>query len=600
MTDQLLNERDLDFLLFDVLKADSLCERKAFSDHNRESLTAALQTAAGIAREYLLPHNRLLDEDEPQFDGKTVSIRPEVKQAMTAIADAGFLAGRESQEEGGIALPETVMLACMAYFMAANPSTSGYPFLTMAAARLLKNFGSDSLKEHFLPHMQSGRFSGTMALTEPQAGSSLADITTKATPADDGTYRIKGHKIYISGGDHELTDNIVHMVLAKIEGAPPGVKGISLFVVPKFLLQEDGSLGERNDVALAGLFHKLGYRGTTSTALNFGEKGCCVGYLIGEPHQGLKYMFQMMNEARLGVGLGAASIGYRGYMLSLDYAKGRPQGRPAASRDPLAAPVNIIEHADVRRMLLAQKAYCEGALALTLYGGRLVDDISSAPQAEAEEAQTLLDLLTPIMKAWPSEYGVKANDLAIQVYGGAGYTREYPVEQCWRDNRLNPIHEGTNGIQALDLLGRKVWQEKGRGLTILHKRIQNTLSSAPPELEVEVKKLDALIKQVAAATASIGAAMQQAGPDVALSNAASYLHLVGHTTVAWLWLMQAAEAQHLLKTTDASNEEAVSFYSGKLQACRFFYRHELPLVQRDVDLLMSGDTTTMDMQANWF
>ena len=456
----------------------TLLTRERFSDHNRDTFNAILDTANKIATEMFAPHNQTADANEPTFDGEKVSMIPEVKAAFDAFVEAGFIAGRYSYEDGGMQLPETIMTASSAYFMAANPSTTAYPFLTVGAANVISNFASDDLKQAFMPRMLTGEFTGTMALTEPHAGSSLADIRTSAVKAEDGSYRIKGSKLYISGGENELADNIVHLVLAKIKGAPDGVKGISLFIVPKRRLDENGQPAERNDVALAGLIHKMGYRGTTSTALSFGENDDCHGYLVGEEHQGLRYMFMMMNEARLGVGFGAAMIGYRGYQFSLDYAKDRVQGRKPPNTAPSDKAVSIVEHADVKRMLLAQKSYTEGAMSLCYYGARLVDDLHTQTDKDEKQATAqLLDLLTPVIKAWPSEYGPKANDLAIQVLGGAGYTREYPVEQCWRDNRLNPIHEGTNGIQALDLMTRKLWQANSAGLAELQKRVTQDFSA---------------------------------------------------------------------------------------------------------------------------
>lgn len=597
MTDTLIDRRELGFQLYDMLDVESLNKRPEFAEHSRETFESAIDTAEQIAKELFANHNRAADEEEPTFDGEKVSMRPEVKVAFDAVAEAGFIAGRESFEDGGMQLPESVMSACLSLFTAANPSTTGYPFLTMAAARVIKSFASDDLKQQFLPKMLSGKFTGTMALTEPHAGSSLADIRSKATPAEDGTYRIRGNKVYISGGDHELSDNIVHLVLAKIEGAPSGVKGISLFLVPKFLLDENGEPSKRNDVALAGLFHKLGYRGTTSTALNFGEKNECVGYLIGEPHRGLSYMFQMMNEARLGVGMGGAAIGYRGYQLALSYAKDRPQGRLPSDSHPETDPVNIIQHADVKRMLLAQKAYAEGALALCFYGAGLIDDANTAEGSKKEEAQLILDLLTPILKAWPSEFGPKANDLAIQVHGGAGYTREYDAELCWRDNRLNPIHEGTNGIQSLDLLGRKVWQQQGMGLKLLHKEIEQTLQNSHDNFKPWASQLKQALNRIAMVTAVIGQAIQK-DPDTALANSHAYLSMMGHTVVAWLWLKQANIAQE--KVSHVRTQEERAFYAGKIQAAQYFFVWELPLIERDFAVLSSMDATTIGMQEEWF
>ena len=436
-----------------------------------------------------------------------------------------------------------------------------------------------------------------MALTEPDVGSSLGDLSTKAVPAADGSYRIKGQKMYISGGDQDITENIVHLVLARIEGAEKGVKGISLFIVPKVRTNPDGSLAERNDVQLAGLLHKMGYRGTTSTVLNFGEQDNCVGYLLGEAGKGLMYMFKMMNEARIGVGLGAAMIGYRGYLESLDYARNRPQGRSATEKSPDSKPINIIEHSDVKRMLLAQKAYVEGSLALCLLAARLVDEQEAGKDADAG---ILLDLLTPMVKSFPSFYGPRANDLAIQVLGGAGYTREYPVEQCYRDNRLNPIHEGTHGIQSLDLLGRKLWQHNGKGLKLLMARMHSTLASAAqkPQLSELVSEFEHYLTQVQTTTLKLGGAMQTGQIEEALANSAVFLDMLGKTVVGWLWLEMADKA--LTTFAASSNAEDTDFVAGKLQAAQYFIRWEMPEIELQARLLQRFDRSCLDMQSAWF
>ncbi|MBB5322022.1 acyl-CoA dehydrogenase [Marinobacter oulmenensis] len=600
MTDTLIDHRDLAFQLYEVLDTGSLADRERFSDHSRETFDAVIETADRIARDRFANHNSAGDRDEPKMTDGGVTMLPEVKDAFTAFAEAGFIAGRHDQELGGMQLPETVMAACNGLFTAANPGSAAYPFLTTAAANLIRVLGSDQQRASCLGPMLEGRYAGTMALTEPQAGSSLADLRTSATPTDDGHYLIKGAKIYISGGDQNLTDNIVHMVLARIKGAPAGVKGISLFIVPKFRVQEDGRPGEWNGVSLAGLIHKLGYRGATSTALSFGDDAPCHGYLVGEPHQGLKYMFQMMNEARVGVGIGAMAIGYRGYMHSLEYARTRLQGRPLSHKDPESPQVPIIEHADVRRMLLAQKSYCEGALALCLYGARLLDDQHTHPEPDKRrEAGVLLDLLTPVIKAWPSDYGLRANDLAIQVYGGAGYTREYPVEQCWRDNRLNAIHEGTNGIQALDLLGRKIWQDQSHGLQLLMREMQIDLEAATSEQCSQwALSLSETLQQAVKVTQGLGRSLMAGDTEKSLANAAAYLHLFGHIVVSWMWLRQANAASCAL--ANVSDEPARKFYLGKLQAARYFFHHELPTVAQDLVLLRNQDDTCLQMQPDWF
>jgi len=594
----LLSRQDLDFCLYEMLDTDSLLQTPRYSDHSRDTFNQTLNTAEQVAEKYFAPHNHLADEKEPWFDGEQVHTIPEVKEAFRHYVNSGLLTARLEFDEGGMQLPHVVAAACSGYTTAANASSAAYPFLTMAASNLIHHFASDELKSTYLPLMRTGRAAGTMALTEPDTGSSLADIKTNATPTEEGHYLIKGNKMYISGGDQDITDNIVHLVLAKIKGAPAGVKGISLFLVPKWLVDDNGDPAKRNDVKLAGLLHKMGYRGTTSTVLNFGEQDQCIGYLIGEPHQGLKYMFMMMNEARVGVGLGAAVIGYRGYVESLAYAQERPQGRHPSNKDPESKPIPIIEHADVKRMLLAQKAYTEGAIALCLYANHLIDRIETSTDKETRKPlQELLDLLTPIVKSWPSEFGPKANSLAIQILGGAGYIREYPVEQLYRDNRLNPIHEGTHGIQAMDLLGRKLWQSNGLGLQTLLGEIQITLQQAAeyPELTEFSEQLQSALQLVETTTQALGGQLQQQGPDIGLANASAFLSLGGHVVVAWLWLWQASAAKKGLQN---SNNEA--FYRGKLHACRYFFRWELPKIQHWSNLLQNADDTCRTMHNDYF
>jgi alkylation response protein AidB-like acyl-CoA dehydrogenase len=441
---KILSRRDLDFLLFEWLDVEALTTRERFAEHSRETFDAFLDVSAQIAERDFAPHNRRNDLEEPTFDGVRVQVIPEIAAALKVFHETGLISGTMDAEHGGLQLPHVVARACFRWFQAANIATASYPMLTMANANLLLTHGTPALVEMFAKPMLEGRFTGTMCLSEPQAGSSLSDVLTRATRAADGSYRLTGSK-WISGGDHELTETIVHLVLARVTGAPSGVKGLSLFVVPKHLVEPDGTVGDRNGVVLAGLNHKIGYRGTTNAVLSFDD---ATGYLVGEEGRGLAYMFLMMNEARIGVGAGAVALGYTGYLHALAYARERVQGRPVDAKDPIAPPVPIVRHPDVRRMLLASKAYVEGGLALVLYAAKLLDEPSP-------ENDLLLDVLTPIVKAWPSQWCRLANDHAVQVHGGYGYTREYPVEQFYRDNRLNSIHEGTDGIQALDLLGRK-------------------------------------------------------------------------------------------------------------------------------------------------
>ncbi len=603
MTSKLLSRRDLEFLLHEWLDAASLCSRPRFADHSRETFDSALDTAERIATELFLPHRRKSDVEEPEFDGERVRLIPEVKAAFEAFAGAGLLAAAQDYDLGGMQLPALVDKACFAYFLAANAGSAGYPLLTAANANLLIAHGSPAQVETFVRPMLAGRFSGTMCLSEPQAGSSLADIATRAEPDGDSPlgprFRLSGNKMWISAGEHEVTGNIVHLVLAKTPGGPPGVKGISLFIVPRSLVGPDGTVGERNDVALAGLNHKMGNRGIVNTLLNFGEgryrpegRAGAIGYLVGEEHRGLACMFHMMNEARIGVGLGAVALGYAGYLESLEYARNRPQGRPVAARDPSSPQVKIVEHTDVRRMLLAQKAYVEGGLALNLYCARLVDDEHTAePPSVRADAKRLLEILTPIAKSWPSQWCLAANDLAIQVLGGYGYTRDYPVEQLYRDNRLNPIHEGTHGIQALDLLGRKVTMERGRALELLGERIAGAVARARQAGDADLAACALALEQAVARIVATTRALHGAGDaERTLANATVYLEAFGHVVIAWIWLEQAC----------AAHGRAGAFYDGKRQACRYFYRWELPRIAPRLDLLASLDETTLGMRDEWF
>ena len=591
MPSLLLSRRDLDFLLYEWLDVELLTKRARFAEHSRETFDAVLDLSEQVATKHFATHNKKADAQEPTFDGERVHLIPEVKQALDVFAETGLLAGSLDESVGGMQLPGVVSGACFLWFQAANVGSSSYPFLTLGNAHLLLAHGTPEQVDTYVRPMVEGRFFGTMCLSEPQAGSSLADVATRAEPQPDGTYRLFGNKMWISAGEHDLSENIVHLVLAKIPGGPAGVKGISLFIVPKVVVET----GERNDVVLAGLNHKMGYRGTTNTMLNFGEgrhtpggQPGAVGFLVGEPHRGLAYMFHMMNEARIGVGAGATALGYTGYLKSLQYARERPQGRPVAAKDPASPQVPIVEHADVRRMLLAQKAYVEGALALELYCMRLVDEEQTAETAEERErAHLLLDTLTPIAKSWPSQWCLEANSLAIQVLGGYGYTREYDVEQHYRDNRLNPIHEGTHGIQGLDLLGRKVVAQGGAGLALLASTIGATVARATsPELAPLGAQLQAVLDRVVEVT---GTLWGSGDVEVALANASVYLEAVGHLVVAWVWLEQALAAEG--RTGD--------FYDGKRAAAQFFFRYELPRTGPQLDLLASLDRTTLDVQDAW-
>ncbi len=618
----------IDFLLYDWLNAEALCQRARHTEHNRETFTAVLDLSEKIATEQFAPFNRLTDIHEPEFDGVTVTLPKETPQAMQAFNDSGLMAGSKDADIGGMQLPTVVEIASMSFFYKASVSLAAYPMLTRGNANTILAHGTPKQIDVFARGGFEGRTFGTMCLSEPQAGSSLSDIATKAVPDvnGDGTgidwtqdslgprYRLTGNKMWISGGEHEMGENIVHLVLAKIPGEDgktiPGVKGISLFIVPRKLVKQDGSITtQRNDVALAGLNHKCGYRGTVNTLLNFGEgkfpvngQSGAVGYLIGKQGEGLKCMFTLMNEARISVGIGATMLGYAGYEASLEYAKQRPQGRRmgAGGKDHAAPQIPIIEHTDVKRMLMMQKAIAEGGLALGLLCAQLVDDEHTGTGEEAEKAGLLLELLTPIAKSWPSEWAQEANSLAIQILGGYGYTRDFPVEQYWRDNRLNMIHEGTHGIQGLDLLGRKVVMNGGKALGVLAERISETIQKAGhvDGLAVHANALAQALQKIGATTK---AAWSTGVPEEALANATPYLQAFGHTVLAWIWLELALAA----KAAQAQGEWdkgplGAGFLKGKLATADYFFNFELPKIDAWLGVVARRDLTCAQAQADWF
>ena len=583
MSVPLLDRRDLDFLLFDWLRIESLLAQPRYADHTRDTVVAVLDLSERLATAAFLPALKSSDQHEPHLTPDGVKVAPAVIDAVRQYAEAGLIAGPFEQSFGGLQLPQLLHYAAIGQFMSASLATAAYPMLTIANARLLVAFGNAAQVDAFALPQIRGEALGTMCLSEPQAGSSLADIRTLARPDGEDAlgqrYRIAGNKMWISAGDHDITDDIVHLVLAKTPDAAgkplPGVKGISLFVVPKRLPD-----GQANDIAVAGLNHKMGYRGTSNCLLNFGEgrhAPCgvagAVGWRIGEVGEGLAQMFHMMNEARTGVGLGAAAAGCRGHLLSVAYARGRVQGRIAdAGGKP--RPAAIIEHADVKHMLLAQKAYAEAALALTLYSARLLDEQLAGDADASAGAGRLLDLLTPVVKAWPSEYGLAANDLAIQIHGGYGYTRDYDVEQLYRDNRLNPIHEGTTGIQALDLLGRKILRDQGAALAELRTRVSATVSvaDAHPSLAAHARLLDGAWARLG----EVVDVLRVADDGHVLDEATPFLRAFGHAVVAWLWLDMACLC------TDGT-----PFHRGKRAAARWFFEHELPRVRPWLDQVAS-------------
>lgn len=592
----LFDDRDVDFLLYDVLGAERLLKLPYFADHDRETFALAIDAARRLAREALYPAYRLLDEEPPKLvDGK-ILVHKRLRELYPQLVALGLVSAPRPVDVGGQHLPLTIFSYATAFLMAGNAAAYGYLGLTHGAAHLLEAFGDERLRQTYMAPLYDGKWTGTMALTEPQAGSSLSDVQTSATPvAGDGPqhYLIRGNKIFISAGDHDLTDNVVHMTLARIQGAPAGIKGVSLFCVPKRRAGSDGALVD-NDVSVAGMIHKIGWKGLPSLALSYGERGDCHGYLVGEPNKGIAYMFQMMNEARLMVGLNGVATASVAYHESLAYARSRPQGRPVTAKDPAAPQVAIIEHADVRRMLLRQKAIVEGGLAVLLRASLYADLAQHAPdEAERNRSQLLLDLLTPIAKSFPAERGFESNALAVQIHGGYGYSSEYTAESWLRDQKLNSIHEGTTGIQAMDLLGRRAVAKNGAALLALGEEVARTCQRATTA-GVPVAWTNA-VAQATQLVGSLTLELAQRGlsgdPAAMLAHATDYLDLFSTVVVAWHWLDLAAAAH----ARRAAAHPDTGFIEAKLAAAQYWISTELPRIHHLAHLCRTAEDSYVSL-----
>jgi butyryl-CoA dehydrogenase len=588
------SKRDLHFQLFENINALSLTSFDYFKDHNRETFEMVLDAADQIGVTALRPLLTEMDRQEPQLVNGKIVVHEGMKKIYRQYGEDGWINACFSYEEGGQQLPNTIHSAAGFIWQAANYSASVFPFLTSGAANLIRTFGSKELMARFTPNMYNGNWQGTMALTEPDAGSSLSDLSTTAYPTDiQGIYKIKGQKIYISCGDHDACENVIHLMLARIKGAPAGVKGISMFVVPQKRIEN----GAPNDVLTEGLYHKMGYKGAPIAHLMIGSNDACEGFLVGEPNKGLAYMFQMMNEARVGVGMNAAAIGTAAYYASLAYAKERPQGRKLGEKDPNQPQVPIIEHADVKRMLLFQKSVVEGSLSLLLFCAKLGDLVHVAEGTEKEEAALLLDLLTPIAKSYPSEMCCLSTSAAVQVLGGAGYTTDFPVEQYYREARIHPIHEGTTGIHGLDLLGRKVLMQGGKALQVFVKALSNTIAEAKSvdAMEPFAEKLEKYLQRAQQTSIHLfGKAGEN--PEVFLADATLYLEYISILSISWQWLQQGMTAQKALNSSTSEPD----FYQGKIMCLRYFFEYELVKMDGLGKRLVSGDRVTVEMRGEWF
>jgi alkylation response protein AidB-like acyl-CoA dehydrogenase len=593
MARRFISERNLRFLLYEVHDLESLTAHPYFEEHGREIFDMVLETALKLARDRLFPTFQVMDREPPKLvDGK-VLVHPMVGQFMKECGEGGWIGAVAPFELGGQQLPRLLASACLFIMAAANYSASVYPMLTTGAARLIESFGSEELRKTYIPKMFQGAWQGTMALTEPQAGSSLADITTKAYATDHGYYKMRGQKIFISAADHDGVANIVNLVLARIDGAPPGVKGLSLFVVPKMRIADDGRLVS-NDVHVTALYHKLGYRGAPITQLSFGENGDCRGFLVGSPHHGLSYMFQMMNETRLEIGLGATAIASAAYHASVEYCMEREQGRRLSGRDLDDPPVPIIRHPDVRRMLLFQRAIVEGSLALTLQCCKYSDLAKVLKEPDRTDFALLLDLLTPVAKTYPSEMSILSVSQALQCLGGYGYCDEFPLEQYYRDVRIHPIHEGTTGIHGLDLLGRKVVMANGRALELYANEVRDAISRAAsyPELRDYAHRLADCLEQLLTVTEFLLQFRRDGRLDRFLADATLYLEFFGLVSLAWQWLLQGIASLKRLQTNPPQTEFV--FYQGKVCTLRYFFHYELPRIEGLSTRLAEVDSPTLD------
>ncbi len=600
MGNPLLNDRNVDFLLYEVIDVDRRLGRlPAFADHDRQTYDLFLAGARRLARDVLAPSYKPIDAEAPRLVDGRVRVHPRLREIYPQLVALGLTSATRPPGVGGQQLPMAVSALGSAYLMAGNLSAVGYVGLTAAAAHLLEAFGSDALRERFMTRMYAGEWTGTMALTEPHAGSSLADVTTRATPTGQGYYKLAGGKIFISGGDHDLTDNIVQMTLARIDGAPAGIKGVSLFAVPTRRFDDDGNgTLVDNDVRTAGLVHKIGWRGIPSVILSYGERGDCRGWLVGQEHHGIQYMFQMMNEARIMVGMNGVATASAAYLESLGYARTRTQGRPLGTRAG-GPQIPIVEHPDVRRMLLRQKAIVEGGLSLLATTALHADlAVYSLDDAERSRSQLLVDLLTPVAKSFPAEWGFESNTLAVQIHGGYGYTSEYPVEAWLRDQKLNSLHEGTTGIQGLDLLGRKIGADGGRAFGIFLDEVGATLGRARTA-GAGADLCDQMTDALGVLGGTIEAlAARGLGGDVQgmLLHSSDFLALFSIITIGWQWMLQAAVA------AEAIMHDAIprDFYAGKLAAARYWITTELPRAAVHASLCKSGERSFADMRSEWF
>jgi len=579
-----VDEKDVAFNLYECLKINELTGYAAYAEQGEEFYKMVLDAALKFSQKEIDPLNKIGDEQGCKIVNGNVTTPKGFKEAYKAFAENGFIGMDVSPNFGGQGLPSIVSVVANEFFTGANIPFSMYSGLTRGSAHLIEAFGTSTLSKLFCEKMYNGEWGGTMCLTEPWAGSDVGALRSVAKPNSDGTFNITGSKIFISSGDHDLTSNIIHLVLARVEGDAPGTKGISLFAVPKIWVNADGSLAETNDVACVNIEHKMGIKASSTCALNFGEKGKCRGFLVGEKSLGMRYMFQMMNEARLMCGMQGQSVAAAAYEHALRYAKERVQGGTAV----------LLNHPDVRRNLSLCKAWVEGMRAL-LYKTAVFGDKAhhETDAAKKERYQNRIDLLTPICKAYCSDYGFKVTEIAMQIYGGYGYCSEYPIEQYMRDVKISSIYEGTNGIQALDFLGRKLSSKGGalfrefyEDMTAFNSGIVD--SHELKESATQLQKSADTAGQVAMKFMEIGMAGDR---DYPMLSATPFLELVGHITIAWHLMEQAVVADNAIKAGSTD-----SFYRNKIRTAKFFVAQILPNVQARAKSILSMDRAALEME----
>jgi len=600
MAQQVADRRDVDFVLHEQLNVEGLSQHECFEDFNKKTIDMVVSEARNLAIKELLPHLKEADEQGCTFENGKVTV-PEVFHRTYELFAAGeWIAMCDDPQWGGQGMPATVALAANNYFNGANYPFMLHNILAHGAGKLVEKFGTDEQKNLYLKKMYTGVWGGSMLLTEPEAGSDVGALTTKAVPNGDGTYSITGNKIFISSGDNDLVPNIIHPVLARIEGAPAGTAGISLFLVPKIWVNEDGSLGEPNDIVCTGIEEKMGIHGSPTCSMAMGGKGKCIGTLLGQANKGMSHMFVMMNEARLHVGMQGFACASASYLNALNYAKERVQG--AALTAPKGSPgVPIIQHPDIRRMLLNMKSQTEAMRSILYYVGYM-EDMLKVSKTEEDRAryQGIIDVLIPVAKGYITDRAFDLCSDGVQIFGGYGFTKEYPQEQLLRDCKITQIYEGTNGIQAMDLLGRKLGLNKGKAFTDLLSEISRTIETAKgiEGLKAQAGKLEAALTKLMETAKSLGGLMGAGKIETAFAHAHPFLDVTGDVLMAWMLLWRATIASDKLAAKPKKKD--LAFYNGILTSARFFSASVLPVTLGKMDTVMAGDTAAMDIDEEAF